>query len=399
MNIGKFIYSKNTYNEYRQKKFFGGLITIDIDYAQHTAVITAFNTVLIKSKLIDVYRNITLGSGLTFKYKRNIPILNKILKKISPDYDDIYICKHHIGEIYIFCQLMKQYIKNNGSKKPLLIIPKSKYISLYEILCPDIEKKFINLNLRKLDLQVTENILNYRGRRFFVPVPDRFAELRNLIVEKGQNIHFYDYLKKEMNIDTNTDFQPAFISDDVNKRVQIKAKELGLDLNKFVIFSPEAVTAMDLSHTFWIKLGEYFADKGYQIYINTYTTNKEIKPEIAKNKWLNKIPNSIKNCAGFDEIYCLAQHAKGVIALVNGLVVTFTQINTPRFFMYTNQTPTVGARMDADTMLKSYRLDYLPGAYTDTLHEINLNEMSEKEVFRYITNSFDKFLCEVHNVA
>jgi len=392
MNIGKFIYSKKKYNEYRQEKYLGGLISVDRDYIEHKTIVKFYDNVILKSQYIDHYRDITINSKINFKRKRNIPIFNKILNKISSDYDDIYICKHHIGEIYIFCQLLNRYIKNNGSKKPLLVIPEERYISLYGIFCPNIDKKYINLNLRKMDIQVVNNETLYKGHRFFVPIPDRFAELRHLIFEEKQNVHFYDYIKRSMKIQDNEEFKPACISDFTKQKVINRAKEIGLNLDKFVIFSTEAVTAMDLSHTFWIKLGEYFSSKGYQIYVNTYTKSEQFKQNntMVKENWLDKIPNSIQDFARFDEIYYLAQLSKGVIALVNGLVVTFAQIDTPRFFFYTNQTPTTGSRMDADTMLKSYRLDYLPGAYKETLHEINLNEICEKDLLKFIIDAFDK---------
>lgn len=281
MNIGKFLYSKKKYNEYRQEKFLCGLISVDRDYIEHTTLIKIFKKNIIKSQYSLEFRIVSIGSKINFKYKRNIPILNKILKKISSNYDDIYICKHHIGEIYIFCQLLNQYIKKNGSKRPLLVIPEARYISLYEIFCPNIDKQYIRLNLRKMDIQIVNDETNYKGYRFFVPIPDRFAELRNLIFDKKQNVHFYDYIRQSMKIDNIDKFQPACISDLTKQKVNDKAKQLGLNLDRFIIFSTEAVTAMDLSHTFWIKLGEYFSSKGYQIYVNTYTKamnlNKTIK--------------------------------------------------------------------------------------------------------------------------
>lgn len=391
MNITKLIYSKKKYNEYRQDKFLCGFISINHDYKYHYTYVNIFNKQLFKSVYKENYRIISFSKNFTFKYKRNIPVLNKIINKISNDYDDIYICKHHIGEIYIFCQLLKEYIKQNGSKKPLLIIPEARYISLYEIFCPDIDKKYIKLSLKKLDLQVVNNETYYKGYRFYIPIPDRFSKFRKLIFEEGKDIHFYDYIKNEMNITTRMDFTPALISEETREKVKKRAYDIGLNLNKFVIFSTEAVTAMDLSHTFWIKLGEYFASKGYQIYVNTYTLSKQFKQNnvMLKENWLDKIPNSIKDFAQFDEIYYLAQLSKGVIALVNGLVVTFSQINVPRYFFYTNQTPTIGNRMDADTMLRAYRLDYLPGTFTNGLHEINLNEICEKDLLKLVISSFE----------
>ena len=161
-------------------------------------------------------------------------------------------------------------------------------------------------------------------------------------------------------------------------------------MNKFIIFSPEAVTATELSQTFWINLGHYFASKGYQIYVNTVTVADffiKYNPNF-ENNWIDKIPNSIKDFATFDEIIYLAELSKGVIALVSGLVVTMALTDTPRYFIYTNQTPTVGDRMDADKMLEAYRLSCIPNCNTKNLYELNINEICEKDIFKTIVEAY-----------
>ena len=120
-------------------------------------------------------------------------------------------------------------------------------------------------------------------------------------------------------------------------------------------------------------------ERGYQVFVNTVSWRYP--------SWIDKIPNAIKGCPSFDEFYYMSSRAAAVIALVNGLVVTLAQVSKPRFFLYTNQTPTLGDRMDADTMLRAYRLDKMPDSYVSNLHEINLNEMCEKDVLKMIASS------------
>lgn len=397
MNIGKLLYSKKKSPVCRQSSFFGGLILIIQDYQNYTKTVKFLDKVILVIKINGAYKELTLFSKLKFQYKRNIPVLNKVLKKLPSGIDDIYICKHHIGEIYIFCQLLDEYIKVNKSKNPLLIIPEKRYITLYNMFCPNINKLFINLNPMKLDRQICNDVTNYKGHRFFVPIPDRFTHLRSLIFDNDSHIHFYDYMKEKMGIKEKiASFKPASISDKTKEKVYKHAKQIGLNLDKFVIFIPEAVTATELSETFWIKLGNYFASQGYQIYVNTSVKKSTSSPENLSeySNWENKIPNAILDFTSFDEIYYLAELSKCVVALVNGLVVNFAQINVPRYFIYSNQTKTIGDRMDADLMLNAYRLDYLPGCNTKNLYEINLNEKCEKDTIQYIISTYNNICKE-----
>ncbi len=391
MDIGKLLYTKIKSPICRKTSYFGNLIIIIKDYQKFMKTVKVFNKDFLRIKTDGEFTEFIFFSNLKFKYKRNIPVLNKILKKLPSGIDDVYICKHHIGEIYIFCQLLEEYIKVNKSKNPLLIIPEKRYISLYNMFCPNINKLFVNVNSMKLDRQICNDVTYYKGHRFFIPIPDRFTHLRSLIFENDSRIHFYDYIKNKLNIKSDIDsFRPAFISDKTKEKVHRHAEEIGLNLDKFVIFIPEAVTATELSETFWIKLGNYFASQGYQIYVNT-SAKKSASPKenlSEYSNWEEKIPNAILDFTSFDEIYYLAELSKCVIALVNGLVVNFAQINVPRYFIYSNQTKTIGDRMDADLMLNAYRLDYLPGCNKNNLYEINLNEKCEKDIIQYIESTF-----------
>ena len=384
MSMKKWFFNKTKKPEYRKLEILGCLC-IYTSLISHETNVKLFGYNLYKTKISKSQQYIEFTPlKLRFQKRRNIPVFNKVLKKISSKYDDIYICKHHIGEIYIFCQLLNEYIKINNSSRPVLIIPEKRYIPLYNMFCPDIDKVFVNLSMNKLDRQVVDDVTEYKKHRFFVPVPDRFMELRKLIFEdKDCSVHFYDYITKRM-LGNNMPLAPCrpVIKDVVKEKARKRAKKLGLNLDKFVIFSPEAVTATDMSRTFWIELGKFFSSKGYQIYINT-----TIKEE-SETCWMEKIPDSVKDLAPFDEIYYLAQLSKGIVSLVNGLAVTFSQIDTPRFFIYTNQTPTLGERMDAGMMLNAYSVERIPYCSKSNLYEINLNEMCEKDVITFIEEKY-----------
>lgn len=192
MDIGKLLYTKIKSPICRKTSYFGNLIIIIKDYQKFMKTVKVFNKDFLRIKTDGEFTEFIFFSNLKFKYKRNIPVLNKILKKLPSGIDDVYICKHHIGEIYIFCQLLEEYIKVNKSKNPLLIIPEKRYISLYNMFCPNINKLFVNVNSMKLDRQICNDVTYYKGHRFFIPIPDRFTHLRSLIFENDSRIHFYD---------------------------------------------------------------------------------------------------------------------------------------------------------------------------------------------------------------
>lgn len=377
--VKNLLYKKNQSKDVLELSLLGGLVYFMKDFSSHAKTLKLGKMTVLEMERQATHRCVVLGKKLKFQFRRNIPLLNKILKQIGPGYDDIYICKHHIGEIYVFCQLLKEYIKSNGSQKPILIVPQARYVSLYKMFVPDVPMQQVDLDLGRLDGQVLSAVTLYKGHRFFIPVPDRFVELRKFIFSDGKDIHFADYLAQQMNATSCARYHAALITENTQQRVEKYAEKLGLNLDKFVIFSPEAITSMDLSHTFWINLGKFMKERGYQVFVNTVTWRYP--------SWMDKIPNAIKGCPSFDEFYYMSSRAAAVIALVNGLVVTLAQVQKPRFFLYTNQNPTLGDRMDADTILRAYRLDKMPDSYVSNLHEISLNEMCEKDVLKMIASS------------
>lgn len=311
-------------------------------------------------------------------YQNKSDVLKSIIKKIGNEHDDIYIYKHHIGEIYIYLNLLDYYVKHNKSKKPAIIVNEYRYISLYKMFLKEIDLIYVPLSPEVIDKTFEEDITYYKNHRFFCPTPDRFEDLRKAIFHSPKDAHFYEYIKYSMNISPYEDihFKKPTISKDVRESVIEKAEEIGLNLRKFVVFFPEAVTASKLSMRFWKLAYQLFVQNGYDVFVNARSDEYD---EVCTKKCEMDIA----------EIYYLSSRSEGVVALVNGLVVSFALMDVPRYIIYTRQTPTVGDRMDASKMLKSYRMDALPDAEVDNLYEINMDITTEDQILKKICRDYN----------
>ena len=300
------------------------------------------------------------------------------MQQTGEQYDDIYIYKHHIGEIYLYLNMVKKYIEKNGSQKPLLLVNERRYVSLYKMFVPDLDMKYIPLTSAELDEYFPSEITYYGRHRLFSPTPDRFEELRYLIFHGEEPIHFYDYIRDSMGL-LKTEvqhFSKPHITQEVQKRTREKVEKIGLNQKKYIVVFPEAVTASELSMNFWTALCDMFEAHGYDIFVNAVGK----KYRSLRGKWCDM---------ALDEIYCLASRSDGVFALINGLVVSFAQMETRRYFAYTDQTPTVGERMTAATMLDAYGMEKIPDCNKNNLFEIDMSVCSEEELLQKISEDYE----------
>lgn len=301
-----------------------------------------------------------------------------IIDAVGEKHDDIYIFKHHIGEIYLYLNLVKKYVKTNKSQKPVLLVNEERYIPLYKMFVPDMDMAYYPLSSENLDRLFPNDTVEYRNHRFFSPIPDRFEELRALITESNSNTHFYPYIRDVLNIPAreNIEFSVPIISQATKISVKKKAKSIRLNLSKFIVLSPEAVTASPLRMSFWKDLVKSFRGQDYDVFLNCVGDQY--------------ISLDAKRChMTLDEIYYLTELSQGLVALVSGLVVCFAQIDVPRYIIYTDQTPTVGERMTADIMLDAYKMESIPNCKTDTLYEISMNDVNEEQLLQRIKKAYE----------
>ena len=164
----KFFINKIKNDNYRELNILNGCIKITNDLDKQEKIVKIFNYSFITQKIINLKKEINVANIFHFTLNYQIHALDKILKNIDSSIDDIYICKHHIGEIYIFLQLLNEYIKKNKSKNPIVIIPEKRYIELYNLFCPNINKKFLNINIFEIDRKIKIDEFIYKNHKFLL---------------------------------------------------------------------------------------------------------------------------------------------------------------------------------------------------------------------------------------
>lgn len=299
----------------------------------------------------------------------------KILPYIKGEFDDVYIFKHHIGEIYIYLNIVRDYIRHNGSNNPILLVNEERYLGLYNMFVPDLRKVLIPVTSEELDKYFRDDEVYVGKHRIFCPINDRFGHLRDMIEYQG-NVHFYQYICDALHVPVQKRLADACFSAKLCKETIKQVKQLRLKKDRFVVFFPEAVTASMLREQFWLSLGMQLKERGYDIFINQTGDSPYYK--CFKSARLSPA-----------QVLYLCFVSKGVFALVNGLVVCTANFKIPRFFIYTRQTPTIGKRLTAGEMLDAYELAKIGGVQKEGLHEINGELYTEKKLIRYMIQEFE----------
>lgn len=298
-------------------------------------------------------------------------VLSRILK-LGESHNEIIIYKHHIGEIFIFLNCLQDYLHENKISNPLLLVLSPRYVDLFASYADKIEIKVDQIPGSLIDKVLTEELLIKDGVKVYCPTPNRFLDLREMIM-LGTGIHFTKYIAKSLHIGSCSKIRSPNFDEHIVRTAEQKAKEIGLNINNFIFLCPDATTASTLRESFWVKVGEILRSKGFDILINSY-------PE---KPWHGRFKRA--DLSIMEALY-LASKSKGCIALASGFVVCMAAMEITRIILYTQQTPTVGYRMNANEMLSAYAMRDIPGAITNNLYEINADSMYESDLLDTISN-------------
>ncbi len=230
----------------------------------------------------------------------------KKYKKIIRDRDFIIILHANIGEITVFLRLAEAYFKKLGAKNPLFIGLKPYHKDLVEMLCPNIPIKIIQkikLPLYCSEYQTKEhNIKVIFTKTYYEKVEeslrDKNAPIKHFIK------HILNYLKLSENDFSQSEIK---ITDIEKQEVLDKVKNIGLNVENFVFFSPEANTCADIGLERWLELKSEYESKGYDIFCNVSLTKDDYK--------------MFKQCdLTLKEAYILASMSKEIVGLRSGLL-------------------------------------------------------------------------------
>ncbi len=254
--------------------------------------------------------------------------LSELDDKIDTSCDDVYLLRHNIGETYVELMHIKDRIKSNNSKKPVVIVWRKKYINFYKMFIPAyINLQYIPLRqseIHKMFEGTSDNykdvVLTCRNHRFFCSTPKIAENIKKDLVYNPK-LNFYSYILNAINLTTSSNIITPYISDELSQRVDDLMQRIGLS-DKFVIIAPEATSLIAMDSDFWNDLVQEFIKKGYDIFSNQYFDQYNIKNVKTYNIML-------------DELFLLSKRSCGIISMASGLSVFLTAANVSMDLIYT----------------------------------------------------------------
>lgn len=301
--------------------------------------------------------------------------------QIDPKYDDIYLFRYDFGESYVELLHLAERIRVHGSKKPLVIVRDERYLNFFRMYLP----KGVNYQLIPMDhkslsdafesksLSDTEVVLPYKGRRFICSTP-RLIEKLERAQSRDPQVNFYSYLLHSMGIVETAKTSEPTITAELKERASQVAQELELG-DRYIIISPETTSVKELKSSFWIQLISELSSRGYKIFVNSLSGN-----------WGSACTHAFLDAA---ELFVLAQGAKGIISMSNGLASFLSGAGAPMDIIYTDF---MGKRcFYTSTFVKQvYSVQHLPGVTLQQVNEYDTAEISLKNIARTILNRYIK---------
>lgn len=224
-------------------------------------------------------------------------------KYLPNEFDNVYILHANSGEAYCFlAYLAKACLKKDGTEKPLFVATKGYHEDIIEIFWPKANYVYYNLYLKEPRLNIVGDFKEYNGHKYRQLFSPRHF---NLVNSNLGRIHYFDAMLQTLGLDRADVTKPTpKIPKKIITKVTKIAEEIGLNLDKFVILAPEALTTDLMSTSFWRDLVKELYRAGFDVFLNVTQ------------------PIDL-NCKKYDltykELFALATLSKGVVSLKSGL--------------------------------------------------------------------------------
>lgn len=358
----------------RYQEFFGGLITTIKISSKESDRCNKEIKILGKSVIKKLEENgFITYSFLGFEFLK-ISLANEFkrqyFKYFDKKHDDIYILRANSGEIYlILTYIIDTLIKQNQSKKPLLVATKKYHIDMIKMICPDIPYVYI----QELKLKIVEDtfkIDNFRFFLFFTPVHFRKVELGIKANELGTQ-HYFKYILKRFDCsESDLNMRKINILPSVEQSMLEKIEKTGLNLNKFVFLAPEAESCELYDENFWCDLINKLQHDGYDVFVNLAGSNIELKSA-----------SNYKACyLTFAEAFALAKRAKRIVSLRSGLTEFLLQTDVPIDVLYTKfKYRHIFTDMDCRHVMSGFGITPIPFVDKSKIQEFNMYEISPSD--------------------
>ena len=211
-------------------------------------------------------------------------------------------------------------------------------------------------------------ITEHKNHKIYVPFTLKYLKdfEKKLINNSDKTLHYFISMRNHLLLTQNTqiDYQKTLIQNQTLETLEEKLAYINLNIDKFIIISPEATTCTYYSKTFWSKLVNKYKENGYDIFLNILDSNNYI--EGTKSIFL-----TIK------EILALAPKAKRIIGVRSGLIEMLLSANVPMDILYTN-CPLQGIK--SSLTKKAFSVKNLPFANKAIISEYDTEEECEESL-------------------
>lgn len=356
-------------------KFLFGLIYLKIDKITTQWELRLFGITFLKSRIKNVLRSkeivYLLGFIPIFYHSILNRLRNNYMKTIFlkyPEYDNYIVFASGCGEIFWAYSHLEEFIQKNKIENPLIICQRNILKHIYNM--------FSNL---KYPIVVEDNcsglLLNYKNKYnnklFIVPLNYRYfgQNEKNIIKNK---VHYYDELKKQLDVKNNPILKIGNINDKTKAKIQYLAK--GILRSKFVIIMPEARTIKEIDSDFWEQLILFLREQGYEIFYNCSFIGDFIEGTI--NMYLS-----------FEEFIELSQYSSAIIGLRNGLLEVLSVLTQkPTFAIYNKLNQYAQNKLNAKQAIIGFSMYNLPSLKENNIYEYNYEASLKEELLQKIIN-------------
>jgi len=363
--FGVTVYSEKLTAWTKQQKILFGLFYIKTELVPDEKTVRVLGFTVLKTKVrgsLEIIKFLIFPIGFLRANKKHLKrFLNSVCEKYD-GYDDYYIFLSRSGEFYLLMHHLREWIKNNNSKKPLLIFTAKYHLNIYKMFCPDLPAVYIKkLNVPLISRGVKSTMFKYKGHRCFVPTFEKYF----VNVEEGirsSSHHYYDRLLGQLNVDSAVK-QELVISEKVSLKMKTIAEYVLK--NNFIFISPETLSNKPMKQKFWDKLCSELQSRGYEVlYSIMYFSN--LAPDV----------NSM--FLTFEESIELAKYARAVIGLRSGFLECLSASNVQLHALYTDFPKRDGFKvLKSGKVLSGFGISKLPNTNTDKLFEYDVTPYEE----------------------
>lgn len=282
--------------------------------------------------------------------------LERLDAKIPPNYDDVYLFRHHLGETCIELMYFASRVAAMGSKSPLIIARNSVYkdlVNMYlpkgvDCICVPIAPVEVNDVFDEEGKSGATDIIRKCGNRRYICSVPRIVER----LGKSRR-HFCEYIIGELQICSNAPYATPKVSHASHEAAMHCINSLYLNKKQYVLIAPEAAFMRPLPLSFWQEIVNSLKARGYEVL-------------------LNAAPGSMLldgvHCVfpQLSELYALAQSAYSIICMGSGLAALLVSTGVKMDILYTPSgdfDENIGKGQSTREVLQMYTLTKMPNAH------------------------------------